>query len=264
MGDLIKALVDRNRENVIRRLPKYMSGEQFMQLCYALDRNPKLAMAAQRNPDGLLNAILRAADCGLVIGSAYDHCTLIPYETKSGSVDIQLSIGYRGLIYQLFRAGAIIKATAACVYEGDEFFIELGDQETLIHKPALNDERRADPRWLFDKRNIKGAYAIAWLPLAPLKHHRWCFIGEIERARLNSKIPDGPAWSHHYPAMAQKTAVRRLSKLIEVCGETAENREAWDRYGRTVELENSEYKRFDDDDDNETPDDLPGTRAGRL
>jgi hypothetical protein len=47
-----------------------------------------------------------------------------------------------------------------------------------------------------------------------------------------------------------------------VCGETPENREAWERYGRTVDLENSEYRRMDDEDD--SPDDLPGVKAGRL
>jgi recombination protein RecT len=259
MAELIKALVDKNRENVVRRLPKYMSPEQFLQLCYALDRNPKLSAVAQRNPDSLLNAILKAADCGLVIGSAYDHCTLIPYGD-----DVQLSIGYRGLIYQLFRAGAIIKATANCVYEGDDFTIELGDDEQLHHRPNLTDARRNDPKWLFSKANIKGAYAVAWLPLAPLKHHRWVPLGEVERARLNSKIPEGPAWTHHYPAMACKTAVRRLCKLIEVCGETPENREAWERYGRTVEYENAEYRRIEDDDEQAQPDDLPGAKAGKL
>src|SRR5215467_8387510 len=147
MGDLVKALVDRHRDSILQRLPKYLSPENFFALLYQMDRNNALVRIAQNNPESILNAVMRAADCGLVIGSAYDHCWIIAYKD-----DAQLQIGWRGLVYQLLRAGAIIKATAACVYDGDEFSRELGDTEQLIHKPNLKDDRRNDPRWLFDKR----------------------------------------------------------------------------------------------------------------
>jgi phage RecT family recombinase len=251
-GDAIKRLVDDNRDAIAQRLPKYMTAEQFFQLCYWLDKDAKISAAAQRNPAGLLACILRAADCGLVIGSAYEHCWIIPYKD-----DLQLQVGWRGLVYQLLRAGAIIKATSACVYEGDSFEVRLGDDEQIIHRPSLNDPHRREAKWLFDKRNIQGAYGIAWLPTG-LKVHRWCPTGEIEYARSKSKIPDGPAWSHFYPAMASKTAVRRLCKLIEVAGPTPENQEAWARFGQTLELDRSQYREAEED----IPDDLPGVTSG--
>jgi phage RecT family recombinase len=254
MGELVKQLVDRHRESIVQRLPRYMTPEQFFSLCYALDRNAALARIAQNNPESILNAVLKAADCGLVIGSAYEHCWIIPYKDEA-----QLQIGWRGLHYQLVRAGAILKLNAACVYDGDEFDITLGDEESIVHHPNLKDDRRRNPRWLFDKANILGAYAVAWLPAAPLKAHRWCPLGEIEAARAKSKVPDGPAWTHFYPAMAQKTAVRRLSKMIEVCGPTEENKEAWERYGRTIELERSQYRNTE----NGIPDDVPGEKPGK-
>lgn len=259
----IKTLIDSHRAEIATRLPKYLSPEQFFQLCYSIERQPKLAAAARRNPDGLLAAIFRAADCGLLPGTAYDHCWFIPYGDE-----IQMQVGYRGLVYQLNRAGAIIKLTPGVVYDGDHFDLELGDREHLIHKPNLTDDRRRDPRWLNDKRNIMGAYAVAWLPL-PTQHmnvaaiHRWVPAGEIEGARGRSKVPDGPAWTNNYAAMASKTAVRRVCKMIEVCGPTDENKEAWDRYGRTIELDNSQY-RYGDDEKDEVPDDLPGSKAVRL
>jgi hypothetical protein len=46
--------------------------------------------------------------------------------------------------------------------------------------------------------------------------------------------------------------VRRLAKLIEVCGPTDENKEAWDRYGRTIEIDNTQYRNKP-----VQPDDLP-------
>jgi recombination protein RecT len=257
-GELvIKDLIEQNRADIVQRLPSYLSPTQFFALCYALERskvsNPKLWNAVQHNPQGLLAAILQAADLGLCIGSAYGHCTLIAYGD-----DIQLSIMYHGLVYQLLRAGAVLKVNSACVYDGDHFKVELGDEERIVHEPSLTDDRRRQKAFLYDKANILGAYGVAWLPdpLRRLKQHRWVPTGEVEAARLRSKIPDGPAWKNDYPAMAIKTAVRRVAKLIEVCGPTEENREAWERYGRTIELERSEYRDQDDDDDEAA--DMPG------
>ena len=249
---IIKELIDRHRQEIVERLPSFLSPTQFFALCYALERNPKLKAAAQRAPDNLIAAVFKAAELGLNIGSAYDHCTLIPYGDE-----IQVSVGYHGLVYLLQRAGAVLKINAACVYEGDLFKVELGDEERIIHEPNLHDENRRQKAWLYDKKNILGAYAVAWLPdpLRRLKQHRWCPLGEIEAARLKSKVPDGPAWKNEYPAMAIKTAIRRVAKLVEVSGPTDENKEAWERYGRTIEVEKRESRDFGDDDEDA---DLPG------
>src|SRR5262252_10102112 len=110
MGELIRQLVDKNREDIVKRLRNYLPPEQFFSLAYNLDRNEKLALVARKNPDSLLGAIFEAADCGLLIGSAYDHCSLVTFGDE-----VQLMIEYRGLIYQLKRAGAVLKIDAACV-----------------------------------------------------------------------------------------------------------------------------------------------------
>lgn len=252
---IIKELIDKHRQEIVQRLPTFLNPTQFFALCYALEKYPKLKAAAQRAPDNLLMAVLKAADLGLNIGSAYDHCTLIPYGDE-----IQVSIGYHGLVFLLQRAGAVLKINSSCVYEGDHFKVKLGDDEGIEHEPNLHDEHRRQKAWLYDKANILGAYAIASLPdpLRRLKQHRWCPLGEIEAARLKSKVPDGPAWKNEYPAMAIKTAIRRVCKLIEVCGPTEENKEAWERYGRTIEVEKSESRDFNDEDDDA---DMPGASA---
>jgi recombination protein RecT len=261
MGELVKRLVDSNRQAIVERLPRYLSETQFFAVLHTIDRNAKLAEAAQRNPESMLAAIMKIADCGLLVGTAYEHCWLIPYNNKNavGGVEIQVQIGWHGLHYQLVRAGAVLKIDAHCVYKGDDFDIVLGDDEKLVHRPNLHDDNRRDHRWMYNKANIDGAYAVAWLPIArhggeTMKQHRWCPIGEIEAARLKSKMPDGEAWGHNYPAMAQKTAVRRVCKMIEVCGPTAENQEAWERYGRTIELDRSQYN------EELQPDDDPGLK----
>jgi phage RecT family recombinase len=262
-GELaVRKLVDINRADIIKRLPTYITPERFFALCYALDKKPAIAAVAQRNPDGLLNAILQAADAGLLIGSAYNHCSIVAFGDE-----LVLMVDYRGIIYQLTRAGALLKTVAECVYDGDLFDPELGDSDKIIHKPNWKDERRRDWKWLYDKKNIVGAYAIGWLPLhespsETLKQGRWCPLGEIERAREVSRNKDKPGspWLLHYPEMAKKTAVRRMAKLITVCGSTDENKEAWDRYNVTIELERSQYREEPEDTG---PDDLPGEKPDK-
>jgi len=253
--EVIKALVERNRESVLKRLPTYLRPEHFFQLVYTLDKDHKLAAVAQRNPDSVLSAIFKAADCGLTIGGAFQHCYVIPYKDVAN-----FQVGWRGFVYQWLHAGAVLKVVSNVVYTGDEIEILFGDTEGITHKPALNDPHRQDMKWMNDKRNILGSYAVAWLPTG-LKMYRWVPVGMIERARASSQNtgPDSP-WTQFYPAMAAKTAVRRLDGLIQMCGPTPENREAWDRYARTIELDRASF-RIDDID--EQPDDLPGVRAGK-
>ena len=254
MAEVIKTLVERNRDSVIKRLPSYLRPEHFFQLCYTLDRDRKVAAVAQSNPDSVLSAIFKAADCGLTIGGAFQHCYVVPY-----GQEVNFQVGWRGFVFQWLHAGAVLKVVSQVVYVGDEIEIVAGDTEGIMHKPNLNAPERNDPKWMSDKKNIVGSYAIAWLPTG-LKQYRWVPLGMIEQARSRSQNANGPAWTHFYPSMAAKTAVRRLDGLIQVCGPTPENREAWDRYARTIELDRSQF-RIDDDD---PPDDLPGRGSGKV
>ena len=111
----ISTLIDQNRDDLLKRLPKYLSTEQFFQLCKQLDRDPKIRAVAQRNPDSVLNCIYQAADCGLVIGGPFDHCWVAPFGDS-----VELLIGWRGFVYQWMVAGAVIKVVSQCVYVGDD------------------------------------------------------------------------------------------------------------------------------------------------
>jgi phage RecT family recombinase len=256
MGELVKRLVDSNRDAIIQRLPKYMTETQFFALLYNLDRKPKLAEVAQRNPESLLKAIFQAADCGLLIGSAYGHCELATFGNE-----FQLMIQYQGIIYQLMRAGAVLSMEALIVYTCDD--IKVGLHGIERYDPDLKNPNRRNWKWENDKNNMIGALASARLPMQERPgeftyQDHFSSIGEIERARdiSKNKSPDGP-WAQHYGAMAMKTAIRRLSKFIVVCGPTAENHEAWDRFGRTMELEDSSYRRIPEE---LQPDDDPGLK----
>src|SRR5215472_3161603 len=250
MPDTINSLVERNRAEIVKRLPSYLSEAQFFQLCKELDRDRKITAVAQRNPDSVLSCIFKAADCGLTIGGPFGHCFLAPF-----GEEVVFMIGWKGFVYQWLRAGALIKVVSNVVYDSDYIDLGFGDEEKIEHRPNITDKRRDDPKWMADKNNIVGSYAIGWLPDAHIKVYRYVTRGNIERARQRSSNATGPAWTHSYPEMTEKTAVRRLDGLVQICGPTKENREAWDRYGRTVVLDREQFDRAPEE---EKPDDLPG------
>jgi hypothetical protein len=127
----------------------------------------------------------------------------------------------------------------------------------------IDDPNRDDHRWLYHSNNNVGADAIAVLPSGG-KARKYCPRGEIEFARSRSpgaNKSDSP-WNHNYPAMARKTPIRRLNGVIQVCGPTPENQEAWERYSRTLELDRTDFRVVDDEGaiDLDVEDDLPGPR----
>lgn len=254
----VGTLVDKYRADVSKRLPSYLTPEHFFQLARELDRDAKIRGVAQRNPDSVMSAIFKAADCGLCPGGPFGHCFLAPFNNSKTNIgEIVFMIGWRGFVYQWVHAGAVLKVVSNVVYVGDDYEVKQGDEEGIDHRPNLKDPNRDNVRWMMDPRNIVASYAIAWLPTG-LKQYRHVPKGMIELARSRSQNPDGPAWGKNYPQMAAKTAVRRLDGLIQVCGPTPENREAWDRYARTIELDRQSF-RIDPVDDE--PDDLPGEPA---
>ena len=91
---VVKDFVDRYRGDILSRLPKYINEAEFFNLCYAIQRDRKLMDIARQNPDSLLDAICKAAECGLLPGNAFGHCWLIGYGGKEPAV--QLQVGYIG------------------------------------------------------------------------------------------------------------------------------------------------------------------------
>ncbi|WP_202630600.1 recombinase RecT, partial [Deinococcus alpinitundrae] len=81
-------------------------------------KNP---MLKECTPESLLGAVMQAAQVGLepdALGSAY----LVPYYNKNKNVkEVQLQIGYKGLIELVRRSGQVTSIVANEVYENDEF-----------------------------------------------------------------------------------------------------------------------------------------------
>lgn len=184
MAELDKALAGRIPRDFFARcaLTAYKGGGDRM-------------MAA--DPRSFLSCVIQVAQLGLSPDPLLGEVHFVP---RGGHVTIMM--GYQGLLTLVRRSGQIAAIDAGVVHERDEIEVERGLQQRLRHVPSLSD----------DPGEVRAAYAIAHLStglpvfwLSP----RW----EIERARAAAGNKS-PAWASDYGAMAQKTALRRLCKLL--------------------------------------------------
>ena len=164
-------------------------------------KNPELVNC---NRETFYGCVVQAAQLGLEPGSALGQCWILPYRNK-GNLEAQLIIGYQGMVELAERTG-MVTVEANVVYEKHRFRFSHGINDTLEHEPYFGLE---------DRGEVIGAYAIAKYADGRYKF-RVLGRSDIEKARSSSKAGESKysPWATHYAEMAQKTAVRRLFKML--------------------------------------------------
>jgi phage RecT family recombinase len=89
----------------------------------------------------------------------------------------------------------------ATIHEHDEFDYQLGDEPTLVHRPA---------RLLDDRGELIGAYAIGRHESGRRTPPEVMSRTEIEKVRASSRAGKSGPWTEWYERMAEKTVGRRL------------------------------------------------------
>lgn len=195
---------------ITEALPKNtgMSAERLSRIVLtAMKQNPKLL---ECSIESLLGAVLQSAQLGLepnLMGSCY----FIPYK---GVVSFQ--IGYRGLIDLATRKGEVQTIVANPIYENDVFEEEYGTHEVFRHIPYRKG----------DRGKIVGFYAYAHLKNGGFKAE-YMTVAEIEKIRNEFSMAyrydkNGSIWVKHYEAMAIKTVIKKLTKLLPISVDTQE------------------------------------------
>ncbi|WP_126975603.1 recombinase RecT [Frigidibacter oleivorans] len=199
---------------------KHMNPERMMRIvANAIRTTPKLQAC---DPMSFLGALMQCASLGLEPNSALGHAYLIPFENKKkGIVEVQLVIGYKGLIDLARRSGQLAAIHGDVVYDDDELFShEYGSNQHLRHRPGPRNGK------------MIGAYCYAKLNLGDgctAEGHRFLTRDEIIRHRNQysqgwktavrfGKTADSP-WDEANPAfeaMAIKTAVRMMANRGEL------------------------------------------------
>lgn len=214
--DPARNLLEKLKPQLMTCLPKALDAERVTRVALTeLRRNDKLCQAALSNPLSFASAMLGAATLGFEIGNGLGHAYLVPYDKrkKEGNqwvtvaTEIQLIIGYRGMIELARRSGQIESIYAVEVYNGEPFEVELGLSQNISHK------RRFDI--IANPENVIAVYAVAKLKGGEVQFDVMT-RSQVDAIRGRSKSKDNGPWVTDWVEMAKKTVVRRLFKYLPV------------------------------------------------
>ena len=196
MGDYELAIRDRKiKDRFLEVVTEKDYNREINFAIQAIRGNDKLQTCDEQS---IKNAIVNVALCGATLNPALQQAYLVPRKGKCC-----LDLSYRGLCKIAVDSDSVYDIDATAVFEGDEFYYEMGLQPVLSHVPKMHEDDK-------DKK-VKAVYAIASL------HHgikKFVVLDKekIERARKSSQY--AVVWNAHYDEMAKKTAVKLLYKLL--------------------------------------------------
>ena len=196
----IQTLLNKMKDEFRKVLPETIKPDRLIRIALTEMRmNPRLFDASK---ESLLGALMVSAQLGLEPG-ALGYCYLVPYQNKkTGQLEIQFQLGYKGILELVRRSGQVENIEARVVYEKDKFDFEYGLNPKLTHKPALKE--RGKPVAVYAIARFKsGATAFDIMS-----------VDEIEAIKKRSKSPDYGPWQTDWEAMAKKVVIKRLCKYL--------------------------------------------------
>lgn len=202
----LATLLQKQKSAIEAALPRHLSADRMLRI--ALTEIRKNQDLASCEPMSFLGAVVQSAQLGLEPGSALGHAYLVPFFNRhTDRREVQLIVGYRGMLDLARRSGQIVSLSVHAVLEGDKFEFELGLEEKLKHIPSK--ERVAK------ERRLVAVYAIARLKDGG--HQLEVMTREeVEAIRKRSKSSDTGPWKTDFDEMAKKTVIRRLFKYLPV------------------------------------------------
>jgi recombination protein RecT len=153
-----------------------------------------------------------------VLGHAY----LVPFwNSKKRRKDVQVIVGYKGLVDLARRSGQIISVAAHAVYEHDLFDFEYGLEEKLSHRPARGDRGEVIAFYAVAKMKEGGhAFEVMWRE--EVDAIRDASQNAYRKGNKGEMVPNKMSpWWDHYESMGRKTVLRRLAKYLPLSVEFA-------------------------------------------
>lgn len=211
----VKAFFEAQRGTLAAVLPKHVGADRMLKIALgALRTTPKLMNCSV---ESLMGAVVQCSQLGLEPNTPLGHAYLIPFENRRKNItEVQIVLGYKGLIDLARRSGQIVSIAAHEVCQNDEFTYAYGLAEELVHKPAIGE-----------RGPVVAFYAVAKLQggghaFEVMSSHQ---INEIRDASQNYKFAKdkgSTVWGQHYAEMGRKTVLRRLFKYLPVSIEMAQ------------------------------------------
>ncbi|QMV86343.1 recombination protein RecT [Corynebacterium hindlerae] len=181
-------------------MPKGMEAQQLVRdALTCLRQTPQLARCT---PQSVLGGLMTCSQLGLRPG-VLGHAWLIPFKNR-GVDEAQLVIGYQGLVELAHRSGQIKSLIARTVYANDDFEVDYGLNDSLVHRPCMDGEK-GDPI---------AYYAVAKFNTGGHAFYVMSHFEMLEYKRKNVKMGKFGPWVDHFESMAHKTCVRQLAKWM--------------------------------------------------
>lgn len=218
----VKRFFEANRGTLEALLPKSFSGERMLKLALgALRTTPKLSGVSLSS---LLGSVVTCAQLGLEPNTPLGHAYLLPFDKRekrdgqwvTAETQVQVIIGYKGMLDLARRSGQIVSIAAHEVCESDEFRFSYGLDEELVHRPSLSNRGSVIGFYAVAKL-VGGGYSFEFMSVDEVNFIR-DKAAEKNRAKKDAQgrpIIAGP-WADNYVEMGRKTALRRLFKYLPI------------------------------------------------
>lgn len=191
----MRLLLERMAGEIKNALPENIKSERFQRVALtAFSNNKKLQ---QCEPVSFLAAMMQSAQLGLEPNTPLGQAYLVPYGNQ-----VQFQLGYKGLIDLATRTGQYQSIYAHAVYENDEFDIDYGLNQKLVHKPCMTGERGGVIGYYAVYKLTNGGYGFAFATKDEIESH----------ARKFSKTFSRGPWQTDFDAMAKKTVIKAALK----------------------------------------------------
>jgi len=218
-------------------LPSHIDPDRFvMTVVTAIQKNPELYNKEVDKPS-LYMACMECAQDGLIPDGR--EAVLNIFNTNIGSKQnpnwikkVQYMPMIQGLRKLAYQSGEIREWAVRIVRENDFFDYQLGDQESITHKPAKSNRGK-----------ITHAYSIAHLATGEISREVMD-IGELEDVRSRSKNAQNSIWTMNPAEMYRKTVARRHYKSLPRSPQVIRFMDRFDRnwdYGNRDIETNDEY-----------------------
>lgn len=198
----LQALLEKYKGQIAMALPRHLTPERMIRIAItAVSRTPALQ---ECTPLSIAGCVVQAAQLGLepdgVLGEAY----LVPFKNrKTGKKEAQLIPGYQGLLKLVRNSGELQMVNAQVVRENDRFDFEDGLDPYLVHKRAQGERGKITAYWAGAVLKGGGKQFVV-MTRPEVQDHRDRY----------SKAKDSGPWQDEFDAMAMKTCLRKLCKLL--------------------------------------------------
>ncbi|MGW2484963.1 recombinase RecT [Streptomyces sp. NPDC001571] len=202
--------VQQMRPEIERALPAHLGGADRIARI-ALTELRRVEHLAECTRESFAGALMTCSALGLEPGGVSGEAYLLPFwSKKTRTYEVQLVLGYQGMIKLFWQHPLAAGLDTHTVYEGDEFAYEYGLDPVLRHVPARGSAKGPATHYYAVARLTNGGNAFVVLD-----------VDDVEAIRKRSKAKDFGPWSTDYDAMARKTCVRQLFKMLPKSAELA-------------------------------------------